>query len=743
MTPTFETLPIGQIVSSLTNPRKTFNPVKLAELAESIKASGVHQPILVRPLPGSRVADTDRGITHEIISGERRWRASQLAGVATIPAMIRDMADDAVLECQIVENLQRDDLTELEEAEGYRVLMQAGALTVDVVATKIGKSRSYVFGRLKLLDLCIEARTSLRAGDIDFSRALLLARIPDHKLQIQALERIAAKSYAGDLAMGYRGAASYVQSKFMLYLDRARFDILDATLLPDAGPCNTCHKRTGHEPDLFADVKNADVCTDPGCYRAKDDAQAAALLAAAQLSGKTVIEGREAKSLYPNNWGAIEGYLRLDDPIDSPTGQPLRKLLGKQLEASGVQTTLLKNPHKDGELIDMLPAATVAQLLAATQHAADGERIANRLQESKKHQAAAAKAQTKSDYEQAWRTLLLERTWAGIRMAQMESNGADTLSTRVIRHIARHFAMACNGDRAKRLCQILELGKIAPKQALLDHVDAVEHPQAVLQLLIMQADVGYQPHMAEHYPGEPANVGLMLIADDYLIDVDLVKADCKTALRAKLSKSTNPDTTDTPAAQAKGAGWQGQKSQTPVAPGGGAPLRKRKLSAPEAQAAISAAMQGQDTDPGADAQGNDGDTSQPVAESDSGKPLSAPSLAVGVRVRVARGASRLPTIKQKWAGKVGTITQQLGDRAWLVAFEGRVSALASFDQSELTILTALPPCAAPSRPAGRPIAYRGPNGETWSGRGKEPRRVTSYIDRGGSVADIRVSEVPA
>lgn len=742
MNNTFATLTLAQIVTSLTNPRKTFNPVKLAELAESIKASGVHQPILVRPLPGSRVADTDRGITHEIISGERRWRASQLAGAATIPAMIRDMADDAVLECQIVENLQRDDLTELEEAEGYQVLMQAGALTVEVVASKIGKSRSYVFGRLKLLDLCIEARTSLRAGDIDFSRALLLARIPDHKLQIQALERLAAKSYAGDLAMGYREAASYVQREFMLRLDRARFDILDASLLPDAGPCNTCHKRTGHDPDLFADVKNADVCTDPGCYRAKNDAQAVALLAAAQLSGKTVIEGREAKALWPNSWNGIEGYLRLDDPTDSPTDQPLRKLLSKQLEDSGVQTILIKNPHKDGELIDMLPAATVAELLEATQYAADGERIALRLQTSKKQQAEAAKAQAKSDYEQAWRTLLLERTWAGIRMAQAESKGADTLSTRVIRHIAKHYATVCSSDRAKRLCQILELGKIAPKQALLDHVEAVEHPQAVLQLLIMQDGAEYQPHMAEHYPGQPTNVGLMLIADDYGIDVESAKADCKTAMRAKLSKSTISATTDAPAAQAKGGGVAKPKNQTPAVPGGGAPLRKRKLSAPEAQAAISAAMQGQDTDPGADAQSNDGDTSQPVAESDSGKPLSAPSLAVDVRVRVTRITSKLSVIKRQWAGKVGIITQKLGDAGWLVAFEGRVGVLASFDTSELIILPALTPCAAACPPLGRPILYRGPNGETWSGRGKEPRWVTAYIDGGGSVADIKVAEVP-
>ena len=124
--PAMRMLDVACIVASTTNPRKTFNQVKLAELAESIKASGVHQPILVRPLPPERLADTfaerRRGEalpTHELVAGERRWRGCQLAGVAEIPAMIRELTDAQVLEIQIVENLQREDVSELEEAEGY------------------------------------------------------------------------------------------------------------------------------------------------------------------------------------------------------------------------------------------------------------------------------------------------------------------------------------------------------------------------------------------------------------------------------------------------------------------------------------------------------------------------------------------------------------------------------------------------------------------------------------------------
>jgi len=140
----FANIPLASIAPSLTNPRKNFNPAKLAELSESIKASGVHQPILVRPLPGSRVADTfdihmsGGGLkerpAYEIVAGERRYRACQQVGLADIPVLVRDMTDGQVLECQIVENLQRDDLTALEEAEGFESLQATGA-TVDGIAS--------------------------------------------------------------------------------------------------------------------------------------------------------------------------------------------------------------------------------------------------------------------------------------------------------------------------------------------------------------------------------------------------------------------------------------------------------------------------------------------------------------------------------------------------------------------------------------------------------------------------------
>jgi ParB/RepB/Spo0J family partition protein len=698
---TYGIFELATITPSLTNPRKTFDPVKLAELAESIKVSGMHQPILVRRLPGSRIADTDRTITHEIISGERRYRASLLAGASNIPALICEMTDAQVLDAQIVENLQRDDLTDLEEAIGYQTLMQAAGSSTEQVAVKIGKSTSYVRNKLRLLALCPEAQTSLRAGDIDYSRALLLATIPDHQLQIKALGCLSEKNYQGDYQTGVRGAAEFVSRTYRLRLDRARFDAISASLLPGAGACNTCHKRTGQDPDLFAQAKSADLCLDPPCYQQKEAAHTAALLAAAHAAGQTVIEGREAKALMPNGWGKVEGYLRLDDVADSPSDKPLRELLGKALEASSEKPTLLANPHKDGELIALLPTATVAELLKASQHQQEAKRLESRHTDSKKADAAAAKTKAKQEYEQAWRDLLLQRTWDEIN----QSGRADTLSDAVLRHIAEHYAKACNGDRAGRLCQILELGKVAPKEALLYHAQGTTRPATLLQLLIMHADVEYHAYLETLHPGWPVNQGLMLVANSYGVDVESVKAECKTATRAKIRKSANPD-----------------------AP----PGKLRKTSAKDAQAQIAKAMQQQDS------QGE----AEPTAEDspmDPVQPAIPTVLAEGVRVRVTKVASRLPKHQQYRAGQTGTISQKLGDRAWMVSFDGRQEGMGSFDGGDLTIV---PPEVTGATP-GRPVAYRGPNGETWSGRGLRPKWMTHYLDNGGTLADIKVAGAAA
>jgi ParB family chromosome partitioning protein len=169
--PVLKTIHLNEIAPHPDNPRKTFDPVKLQELADSIRENGIAQPPTVRPHANGA------GTKYQLVIGERRWRASRLAGEVEMPCIVREMDDGMVLEIMTIENLQRDDLHELEEAEGYATLMKVTGATPEEIAGKIGKSKEYVYGRLKLLDLIPESREIFVAGEITAGHAVILARL--------------------------------------------------------------------------------------------------------------------------------------------------------------------------------------------------------------------------------------------------------------------------------------------------------------------------------------------------------------------------------------------------------------------------------------------------------------------------------------------------------------------------------------------------------------------------------------
>lgn len=164
----FQTIPIAKLEESVLNPRKHFDKKALDELASSIKAHGVLTPILVRPSKGNG--------HFEIAAGHRRFRAAKAAGVAEIPAMVREMDDTQLLEVLTIENLQREDVHPLEEAAGYRSLMAAG-YDVERLAERVGRSVKYVYDRVKLLALTKEAQKLFYDGRITAGHAILLARL--------------------------------------------------------------------------------------------------------------------------------------------------------------------------------------------------------------------------------------------------------------------------------------------------------------------------------------------------------------------------------------------------------------------------------------------------------------------------------------------------------------------------------------------------------------------------------------
>jgi ParB family chromosome partitioning protein len=162
-------LPVDLIQRGRFQPRRDFNPESLAELADSIRAQGVVQPVVVRPLPGGR---------YELIAGERRWRAAQLAELHEIPAVVRDVPDQAAMAMGLIENIQRDDLNPLEEASALKRLLEEFGLTHQEIAQAIGKSRATVTNLLRLLELNDDVKAALEAGRIEMghARALLALR---------------------------------------------------------------------------------------------------------------------------------------------------------------------------------------------------------------------------------------------------------------------------------------------------------------------------------------------------------------------------------------------------------------------------------------------------------------------------------------------------------------------------------------------------------------------------------------
>ena len=166
------TLPVTALVPSPFQPRVTMDPAALADLTASIKQQGVLQPLLARPDPATPGA-------YQIIAGERRWRAAQAAGLHEVPVLVRSLSDSEAMAAALVENLQRQDLDAIEEAEGYRRLQDEFGLTQDHLGSLVGKSRSHVANTLRLLGLPAEIRTHVQQGTLSAGHARALLAHPD------------------------------------------------------------------------------------------------------------------------------------------------------------------------------------------------------------------------------------------------------------------------------------------------------------------------------------------------------------------------------------------------------------------------------------------------------------------------------------------------------------------------------------------------------------------------------------
>ncbi|MEY5100259.1 MAG: hypothetical protein RJA36_2978, partial [Pseudomonadota bacterium] len=521
---TITQIPIEQLHESTANPRRTYSGID--ELAASIRAEGrIHEPLLVRP----RITNVLRPDEHdgfELVFGHRRLRAAEEAGLATVPCMVRAMSDVEAASARAAENLQREDLHPIEEAEGFKALLDVGNLNADQLADKLGKSRSFVYGRLKLLQACPEVRKACAEGKIGSEVALLIARLRTDKLQAKALGYIRGKY----IDMGDGGAKSFRQIRqllnehFALELKGALFDTTDAQLLPDVGPCTTCPKRAGNAPE-YADIAaqkadgrtyanfdgdkawldrvrhgGADVCTDPDCFDAKKRAHLRNQAAALEAKGKTVVAGNAARAAVGAD-GTVKGaYIALKD-VKAQLGKPLKHVTnakGEHFKMPMPAVVLIQDP-RTGKTVEAvkredakLAGAKVPepakkadswaeqQQAQATRHARERAQVQAereiRLQMLHQVRAAAAERErsaldlqliaraaiTGVDYEARE---LLEELWPGV----LRDGGAKLLPTLDAGQLAR-LALDCALIKDLMPRWVSDINKLSPNlQAAAEH----------------------------------------------------------------------------------------------------------------------------------------------------------------------------------------------------------------------------------------------------------------------------------
>lgn len=366
-TETVYLLPLSQLHKSPSQPRRRGYKKPDDDFVASIVSQGVVSPIVTR---------VRKAGGWEIVYGHRRFDGSVMAKLDTIPAIVRDLTDDQVFELQLIENVHREDMHPLDEADGFRRLVDKHKRTPQQIADQVGRPLAYVVQRLKLVDLDKEIRARLEKDTLSLGVAMLLARVPA-ALQAEALRQLWSDV---DVAQARR----LLTERFMLRLDQAPFDTTDAALVPAAGACNVCPKRTGQQRELFADVGKADMCVDPVCYRGKLDAVWEIRKREAAAGGVKVVEGKAAERAM----GYGSGYRKLDD--DEWVGSA-RKKVRSLFSKKDMPPITLAREARSGAIVELVSRADVDKVLKRrSSPAQDSYSAQQRKQQAKDKLRAAA-----------------------------------------------------------------------------------------------------------------------------------------------------------------------------------------------------------------------------------------------------------------------------------------------------------------------------------------------------------------
>ncbi|TAL22509.1 MAG: ParB/RepB/Spo0J family partition protein [Nitrospirae bacterium] len=239
----YQLIDVAKTKPSKSNYRKTFRKAYIDELTESVKAKGILEPILVRP----------HGKDYEVVFGSCRRLAAINAKLKVMPAIIKDLSDAEALEAQLIENSHRENPNPMEEADGFKRLLDMGKHTAETLAVRLGKTTSYVYGRLKLLDLPEKVKDLIAEEQISAGHAVVLIRLRDKKKQEDIAQRIVSQG------MSVRDTAQAVKN-CSVSLKEAVFD---------TAKCGQCEFNTNNQALLFPDVKKTGECTDVNCFAVK------------------------------------------------------------------------------------------------------------------------------------------------------------------------------------------------------------------------------------------------------------------------------------------------------------------------------------------------------------------------------------------------------------------------------------------------------------------------------------------
>ena len=379
-------LPLAALRRSKTNPRTVFDETKLRELGADLQ-KGFLMPLIVRPLwclgcASATALDAARPATwdgaFEIVDGERRFRACgpKFANIGEVPCDIREFTDVRVVEVQLITYLLKEALTPLEEGKGFSDLAELAdgegkkLHTAETLAASVHREPAYVYSRMKLLSLPKKSQGWLASGKIGVALGDIIARIPTPQMREAAEAEILSPGGAGE-PMSTREAEQYVKDHFMRQLKGAHFDTADAELLPAAGSCTACPKRTGNNKLLFGDAKRGDICTDPACYAEKCARVFARAAAKVKDTGAKVLAAKESAALFAPHDGTTLVYDGKYVDVDTKPAAGLVRAevedaklptWARLIEGQGVQTLLAQDRSgRVRTLVDREIAITAAK----------------------------------------------------------------------------------------------------------------------------------------------------------------------------------------------------------------------------------------------------------------------------------------------------------------------------------------------------------------------------------------------